>query len=134
MPVKLTDLDPHEVALRLRNETDGMTSNDNRLPILLGFFHRIFMEAVKVLQIPLDLDILNAVIVDYIEKKGGQPSAHKVDSALNGYPFQDYLKFFGSLLQSGNVNLVLHTFGFSQGFLNRLMRKLNIPYQLPAPF
>lgn len=135
MPKKLVKMDLREVSLKLRVGIDNLKSDDLRLITLLGFFHRSFLKLVKMMQIPLDSDVLNAVILDYIQDDIAESEKKMLHSTLEGISLLDIFQYFLTFLDSANdLVQLMYFYGFCQGILNRIMRKLGIDYQIPPPF
>jgi hypothetical protein len=135
MRKKLQKMDLREVSLKVRVGIDNLKSGDLRLIALLGFFHRSFLKLVKMMQIPLDTDVLNTVIGDYIQEDITESENKTLQSTLEGISLLDLFQYFLIFLDSTSDPVhLMYLYGFSQGILNRIMRKLGIDYQIPPLF
>jgi len=138
MPKKLQKMDIREVALKVRTGVDAMQSDDLGLLALLGFFHRTLLQLVQKLQIPMDIEVLNSVVTNYIQHNKnleGFGEFGRVWNRLEGYSIVEICDYFNQFLNStDNLVELMYFFGFTQGILNRIMRKLGIDHQIPPPF
>ena len=87
------------------------------------------------MQVPLDTDVLNAVIGDHVRQSSAPSRDNGSESTLEGYRVVDILAYFKGFLEVADSPVqLMYFYGFSQGILNRIMRKLGIDYQIPPPF
>jgi hypothetical protein len=118
----------------LKNSVDTLDKDDLRIQALLGFFHGFYGNIIEKLNLDLDTFILNLSITDYIKRLQEQnPRDMKLD--INKISLFDIFTTFRATVEHPDTFefQLMYLFGFTQGLLNRIMRKLEIDYQIPPP-
>ena len=83
----------------------------------------------------VNTDVLNAVIGDCIEDDDRFPDRSEINMTTGGYSLGEIFNYFNNFLSStSDLIQLMYMYGFSQGILNRIMRKLRIEYEIPPPF
>ena len=127
-------MDLRDISLMLRNTVDNLDRKDLRLQALLGFFHGMFLKIVDKLNLKLDTFSLNLRITDYIQRPQEQNS-QDLKLEINRISLIEIFAIFRTIVENPETDdfQLMYVFGFSQGLLNRIMRKLEIDYQIPLP-
>ena len=131
---KLEKMDLRDVSLMLRYTVDNLDKEDLKLHVLLGFFHGIFLKIIEKLNFNFDTFTLNLRITDFI-KNAPKQNSEGLNLEINGISLQDVFSIFRATVEdSGTEDIqLMYIFGFFHGLLNRIMRKLEIGYQIPMP-
>jgi len=131
---KLEKMDLRDISLMLRKTVDNLDKDDLRLHVLLGFFHGIFLKMIEKLNFDFDTFTLNLRITDFIKQAPVQNS-EGLKLEIKGINLQEIFSIFRNIAESSDSDefQLVYLFGFSQGLLNRIMRKLDIDYQIPMP-
>ena len=118
----------------LRYTVDNLDKEDLKLHVLLGFFHGIFLKIIEKLNFNFDTFTLNLRITDFI-KNAPKQNSEGLNLEIIGISLQDVFSIFRATVEdSGTEDIqLMYIFGFFHGLLNRIMRKLEIGYQIPMP-
>lgn len=130
----LKKMDLRDISLMLRSTVDTLNKGDLRIQALLGFFHGFFLNIIEKLNLDLDTFILNLRITDYIKQPQEQNST-EVKLEINKINLEEIFAIFRTIVEDPDTPefQLMYLFGLSQGLLNRIMRKLDIDYQIPPP-
>ena len=130
----LKKMDLRDISLMLRNTVDSLDKDDMRLQALLGFFHGIFLKIVEKINLELYTFSLNLRITDYVQRPQEQNSQN-LKLEIKGISLIEIFAIFRAIVENPETDdfQLMYLFGFSQGLLNRIMRKLEIDYKIPPP-
>lgn len=131
---RLEKMDLRDVSLMLRTTVDNLDKVDIRLFVILGFFHGIFLKIIERLNFDFDIFTLNLRITDFI-KNAPKQNAESVNLEIDGINLQEIFSILRSIVENSGADDIqlMYVFGFCHGLLNRIMRKLDIDYQIPMP-